>query len=63
MATIYYFTSTGNCLHMAKEIAEKIEADYVPMGRESVICMHARKMQSVGSIQRERSSIETPILQ
>lgn len=29
--TIYYFSATGNSLHMAKQIAKRIEADIKPM--------------------------------
>ncbi|MCL2746678.1 MAG: EFR1 family ferrodoxin [Coriobacteriia bacterium] len=40
MATIFYFSSTGNSLHVAKRIAEQIGDEYslIPMRNEAVTC-------------------------
>lgn len=38
MAVIYYFTSTGNCLYMAKKIGQAIQAECVPMQSASATC-------------------------
>ena len=31
--TIYYFTGTGNSLKIARDIAEKLDAELVPMAK------------------------------
>ena len=38
MATIFYFTSTGNSLNAARRIAEEINAKVLPMREEYAVC-------------------------
>ncbi len=38
MATIFYFTSTGNSLNAARRIAEAINAQILPMREEYAVC-------------------------
>jgi len=38
MATIFYFSSTGNSLHAAKRIAEALDGKVLPMSNEATTC-------------------------